>query len=127
MLSAITLLQPYASAVVHGPKRIENRPKPPPARLTTGGAFWIAVHAGAEFFPRVTREDFTTPREFAPSPCEMDMLDGALREHQFGGPRLPLPCVAGRRRVSAARRAVGGLLARRSRSARRRTALARSA
>ena len=52
-----TILEPYASAIVHGPKRVENRGDGPPARLRSR-AFWILVHAGARLYPGVTREDF---------------------------------------------------------------------
>jgi len=54
-----TVLEPFASAIVHGPKRIENRGNLPPARLQ-GRAFWILVHTGARSYPGVTREDFRT-------------------------------------------------------------------
>lgn len=45
-----TFMQPYGSAVIDGPKRAENRPKPPWSRLS-GRAFWIAVHAGVGWYP----------------------------------------------------------------------------
>ena len=42
-MRALTIRQPWASAIAHGPKRIENRPKPiPRAHLGTT----ILVHAG---------------------------------------------------------------------------------
>jgi hypothetical protein len=48
-LSALTLHQPWATAIVDGPKRIENRSWSPPARLLGGG--FIAIHAGKTFDP----------------------------------------------------------------------------
>lgn len=54
-----TFQQPYATCVIDGDKRDENRSKPPPARFF-GRAFWIAVHAGATFYPDVDRADFTS-------------------------------------------------------------------
>lgn len=56
-----TFQQPYGTAIVDGPKRDENRPKPPPARLR-GRAFWIAVHAGATFYDGATEAGFRRPR-----------------------------------------------------------------
>jgi hypothetical protein len=45
----LTLLQPYASAILDGPKRVENRPwrrnLPPKGR-------WYALHAGKALYPR---------------------------------------------------------------------------
>jgi len=41
-LRALTILQPYASAIIHGPKRCENRRWSPKIELPA----WIAVHAG---------------------------------------------------------------------------------
>lgn len=45
----LTLLQPYASAIVYGPKRTENRPWSP-ASLARGEPMWIVVHAGATLY-----------------------------------------------------------------------------
>ena len=43
-MRALTVKQPWAAAIAHGPKRIENRSKPiPPAHLGTT----ILIHAGA--------------------------------------------------------------------------------
>ena len=55
-----TVLDPFGSAIVHGPKRIENRGDEPPLRLRSR-AFWILVHTGARLYPNVTREDFRQP------------------------------------------------------------------
>ena len=56
-----TFQQPYGSAIVDGPKRDENRGKPPPLRLK-GRAFWIAIHAGATFYDGATEAGFRRPR-----------------------------------------------------------------
>lgn len=43
-MRALTIRQPWAAAIAHGPKRIENRTKPiPPAHLGTT----ILIHSGA--------------------------------------------------------------------------------
>jgi len=39
---ALTILQPWATLIAHGPKRIENREWKPPRTLD-----WLAIHAGA--------------------------------------------------------------------------------
>lgn len=44
---ALTLLQPYASAIAIGPKRIENRPW---RRVLPPGGLWIGLHAGKALF-----------------------------------------------------------------------------
>lgn len=47
--SALTLLQPYASAIAIGQKRVENRPW----RRTIGqDGSWFALHAGRGDYPR---------------------------------------------------------------------------
>lgn len=44
-MRALTVRQPWGAAIAHGPKRIENRPKPIPlAHIGTT----ILIHAGAE-------------------------------------------------------------------------------
>jgi hypothetical protein len=50
----LTFQQPYASAIIDGPKRVENRSWMPPARLR-GSAFWIAVHAGTGWYEGAER------------------------------------------------------------------------
>lgn len=45
-MRALTLWQPWASSIVHGPKRVENRPWAPPASLM-GKRFLI--HAGKHY------------------------------------------------------------------------------
>lgn len=46
-MRALTLGQPFADCIVHGPKRIENRPWKCPDKLLG----WIAVHAGKGDYP----------------------------------------------------------------------------
>lgn len=48
ILRGLTLWRPWAAAIVHGPKRVENRPWPPSTRLLDA-ELWIAVHAGRKF------------------------------------------------------------------------------
>ena len=48
-MRALTLRQPYASAIVEGPKRVENRPWPVPSTVPLPAI--IAVHAGAAAWP----------------------------------------------------------------------------
>lgn len=44
-MRCLTLHQPWASAIIYGPKDIENRTwRPSPQRLWPGG--WLAIHAG---------------------------------------------------------------------------------
>ncbi len=45
--SALTLLQPYASAIAVGPKRVENRPW---RRTIPPGGLWVGLHAGKTFY-----------------------------------------------------------------------------
>lgn len=47
VLSAVTLLQPFASAVAYGPKRIENRPV---RRRIPPGGVWLGLHAGKALY-----------------------------------------------------------------------------
>lgn len=44
-MRAITVRQPWASAIIVGPKRVENRSWPWPSTLRLPS--WIAIHAGA--------------------------------------------------------------------------------
>lgn len=53
--SALTLLQPYASAIAVGPKRIENRPW---RRRVPPGGLWVGLHAGKQPYDRA--EDLVT-------------------------------------------------------------------
>lgn len=45
ILRALTLWRPWAASIVHGPKRVENRPWAPPLRFLDDG-LWLALHAG---------------------------------------------------------------------------------
>lgn len=45
ILRGLTLWRPWSASIVHGPKRVENRPWAPPLRFLDQG-LWIAVHAG---------------------------------------------------------------------------------
>lgn len=45
ILRGLTLWRPWAASIVHGPKRVENRPWAPPTRLLDAG-LWLALHAG---------------------------------------------------------------------------------
>lgn len=45
VIRGLTLWRPWAAAIVHGPKRIENRPWHPPVGYLDRG-LWIAIHAG---------------------------------------------------------------------------------
>ena len=47
-LKAVTVLQPYASAIAAGVKPWENRPRP--IRLDDG-PIWLALHAGLKLYP----------------------------------------------------------------------------
>lgn len=47
--SALTLLQPFASAIAVGPKRVENRPW---HRRVPRGGMWVALHAGKGLYDR---------------------------------------------------------------------------
>lgn len=44
-IRGLTLWRPWAATIVHGPKRIENRPWFPSLSLLDRG-LWIAIHAG---------------------------------------------------------------------------------
>ncbi len=45
ILRGLTLWRPWAASIVHGPKRVENRPWAPGRGLIEAG-LWIAIHAG---------------------------------------------------------------------------------
>lgn len=54
-LRAITVRQPFASALVYGPKRVENRSKPltvnsPDWAPDARGDRWVAIHSGRELY-----------------------------------------------------------------------------
>lgn len=48
-LRGVSFMQPYASSIVDGPKRYENRPNAVPKHLS-GRALWMAVHAGLGWY-----------------------------------------------------------------------------
>lgn len=50
ILRGLTLWRPWAASIVHGPKRIENRPWCPPLALLRE-ELWIAIHAGRKWDP----------------------------------------------------------------------------
>lgn len=67
-LKALTLWQPYASMVVFGKKRLENRPWFPPKSLV-GARF--AIHAGKHY-------DKNVPEQYR---AEVEALKGSDRIH----------------------------------------------
>ena len=104
-----TVLNPFGSAIVHGPKRIENRGDEPPIRLRSR-AFWILVHTGARLYPGVTREDFTAPRSTVdPSPCEGDLGLGDDEEAPPLWPDCPPFAAFEPRAIIGAARVVGSV------------------
>lgn len=55
-LQALTLWQPWASAMMDGPKRVENRPwAPRTLRGPSPQPLWVALHAGAKVDPALSR------------------------------------------------------------------------
>lgn len=54
-MRALTIQQPFASAIIFGPKRVENRPWR--AKLPPDGE-WIAVHSALGLFPKLDRRWF---------------------------------------------------------------------
>lgn len=55
----LTVLQPYASALVAGPKPGENRVWRPKELPDKG---MLLIHSAARMYPNVTRKDFALPR-----------------------------------------------------------------
>lgn len=53
-MRALTLQQPYASAIAIGPKRIENRPW---RRTLPAGGEWVALHAGRTLYEGQSSDD----------------------------------------------------------------------
>lgn len=49
--SALTLQQPYATAIALGPKRVENRPW---RRTIPPGGLWVGLHAGKGLYSRAS-------------------------------------------------------------------------
>lgn len=54
-IMGLTVMQPWAAAIVHGPKRIENRDWRPPAGMIGN---YIAIHAGKSYDKRWETELF---------------------------------------------------------------------
>lgn len=54
-LHAITLWQPWASAIIEGPKRVENRTWSP-AAWTGPGPWWLAIHASLRIDPSLKKK-----------------------------------------------------------------------
>jgi hypothetical protein len=54
-IMGLTLMQPWAAAIVHGPKRIENRDWQPPAGMI---GHYLAIHAGKKYDKRWETELF---------------------------------------------------------------------
>ena len=48
-IRGLTIQRPWAGAIVHGTKRIENRTWYPAPKLLEDGGLWLAVHAGAHW------------------------------------------------------------------------------
>jgi len=87
-MKALTILQPYASAIIDGPKRVENRTWRPNLRTPV----WIAVHAGL----RPLRDHFATVKQVwrhdrdrglcdvgPPETLKLGALLGAMRVYDF--------------------------------------------
>lgn len=55
-LLALTVLQPFATAIVWWGKPVENRGWLPGTRLPVGS--WLAIHAGARDYPGCDEDDF---------------------------------------------------------------------
>jgi hypothetical protein len=65
-IPGLTLIQPYASAIIAGPKRVENRSRPLRRKLTPleqrirpndpAGSQWVAIHAGKRLWKHVVPE-----------------------------------------------------------------------
>jgi hypothetical protein len=50
-MRALTLQQPYATAICPGPKRTENRPKATVRMPLPKGGLWLGLHAGKTWYP----------------------------------------------------------------------------
>lgn len=57
-MKALTVQQPYASAIVTGPKTGENRTWAPSLKQLAPGD-WVAIHAGAALYKAVKQKHFT--------------------------------------------------------------------
>ena len=65
-LLALTVLQPFASAIARFGKNVENRTWLPGARLPVGG--WLAIHAGLRDYPGAYTVDFRAWLAFVAGP-----------------------------------------------------------
>lgn len=68
IIRGLTLWRPWAAAIVHGPKRVENRPWAPPLGLVSHG-LWLAIHAGKRWDAEGARFIAET---WAECPAELD-------------------------------------------------------
>ena len=65
-MRGLTLWRPWSDAIVHGPKRVENRLRPPPASVL---GELIAIHAGRKYgfgnwtLPSAARRGYEPPNE----------------------------------------------------------------
>lgn len=59
-MKALTLWRPWSDAIVHGPKRVENRPWCPPATIL---GELIAIHAGMKYG---IAEGWSLPGDYSP-------------------------------------------------------------
>lgn len=110
---ALTILQPWACAIVHGPKRVENRTWAPPAYLV-GQRIWL--HAGKAFdvggVETVLRiwKGYEAQRRVGPRSCRLhadcDVADelaptfGTEHEGRFRGDRVALGALVGVARLA---------------------------
>lgn len=85
--SALTLLQPYASAIASGHKRIENRPW---RRTIPPGGLWVGLHAGAALYDRF---DAVMPYRFCRRTREEQVREHV--DHQLDVWRSPMAPVFG--------------------------------
>lgn len=85
-MKAITICQPYASAIIHGPKRIENRPQ----RWSFRGR--LLVHAGKsrKFMGTLTAPELATWPEYDESRLTFGALLGTVEVYDCVQLRRPL-------------------------------------
>lgn len=107
----LTLLQPYASAIAAGVKRVENRPW---RRPIPRGGLWVGLHAGASLYiPEEEVQTFRACRRTRAAQAR-DWTENVLDEwrappmrgepHWPNAPtatELPLGCMLGAMRISA--------------------------
>jgi len=71
-MRALTIHQPWAWAIVHGPKRIENR------SWSTNVRGWFAIHAGKSTQSYATHHDVVSQLIGRPLPSVSDLPFGAI-------------------------------------------------